>query len=121
MSSKIHKCTVIQADLHYVGSITIDEDLLDACGMWGGEKVLVVSNTSGSRLETYTIVGPRGSGMISVNGAAAHHIKEGEEIIIVGFSLVDDIKGFSPSVIHVTDKENKKYERLSEAAGMVAP
>lgn len=87
LRSKIHKAVVTEANVDYVGSITIDEDLLDACGLDVGEKVLVVSNTSGARLETYTIRGQRGSGVICVNGAAAHLIKQGEEIIIMGFEL----------------------------------
>lgn len=87
MRSKIHKATVCQADVNYVGSITIDEDLMDRVGLWTREKVLVVSNTSGARLETYAIPGERGSGVINMNGAAAHLIKAGEEIIIIGFEL----------------------------------
>jgi aspartate 1-decarboxylase len=90
MRSKIHKATVTEANLNYVGSITIDANLLEAVGLWPGEKVLVVSNTSGARLETYTIEGQRGSGDICVNGAAAHLIKQGEEIIIIGFELSDE-------------------------------
>lgn len=89
MRSKIHNATVTEANLAYIGSITIDEDLVDAVGLWPGEKVLVVSNTSGARLETYVIAGPRGSGVIGVNGAAAHLIGEGEEVIIMGFELTD--------------------------------
>lgn len=87
--SKIHKATVTGADVAYVGSITIDEDLMDRVGLWPGEKVLVVSNTSGARLETYTIAGERGSGDICINGAAAHLIKAGEEVIIIGFEITD--------------------------------
>ena len=89
MSSKIHKATVTQADLRYIGSITIDETLLEKAGFLPGEKVLVVSNTSGSRLETYTIAGERDSGVICMNGAAAHLIKAGEEVIIIGYQLAD--------------------------------
>ena len=89
MRSKIHKATVTQADLNYIGSITIDETLMNMCGLIEGEKVLVVSNTSGSRLETYVIRGPADSGIITMNGAAAHLIKAGEEIIIIGFELAD--------------------------------
>ncbi len=87
--SKIHKATVTEADVSYVGSITIDEELMEKAGLWPGEKVLVVSNTSGARLETYTITGKRGSGDICINGAAAHLIKAGEEVIIIGFELTD--------------------------------
>lgn len=89
LRSKIHKATVTEADVAYVGSITIDEDLMDKVGLWAGERVMVVSNTSGQRLETYTIPGPRGSGTICMNGACAHLIKKGEEVIIMGFELTD--------------------------------
>jgi aspartate 1-decarboxylase len=104
MRSKIHKATVVEADVNYIGSITIDADLIDRVGLWPGEKVLVVSNTSGARLETYVIAGERGSGYISMNGAAAHLIKAGEEIIIVGFELTD--KPITPKQILV-DKLNR--------------
>lgn len=87
--SKIHNATVTEANLKYIGSITIDEELVERAGLWPGEKVLVVSNTTGERLETYVIVGPRGSGNITMNGAAAHLIKTGEEIIIMAFEISD--------------------------------
>ena len=87
LAAKIHKATVTEANLSYVGSITIDQDLMDKIDLWPGQKVLVVSNTSGARLETYVIIGPRGSGTICINGAAAHLIKQGEEIIIIGFQF----------------------------------
>lgn len=90
MRSKIHKATVVEADVNYVGSITIDADLIDRVGLWPGERVLVVSNTSGARLETYVIPGERGSGYIAMNGAAAHLIKAGDEIIIIGFELAEE-------------------------------
>jgi len=89
LRSKIHKATVTEADLNYIGSITIDEGLIEKAGFWPGEKVLVVSNTTGARLETYVITGTRNSGIICMNGAAAHLIKKGEEIIIMGFELTD--------------------------------
>ncbi len=89
LRSKIHKATVTDANVAYVGSITIDEELIERVGLWPGEKVLVVSNTSGARLETYVIAGERGSGVINMNGAAAHLIKRGEEIIIIGFELTE--------------------------------
>ncbi|HUI82793.1 MAG TPA: aspartate 1-decarboxylase [Candidatus Binatia bacterium] len=89
LRSKIHQATVTEADLQYVGSITIDEELMERVGLLPGERVLVVSNTSGARLETYTIPAPRGSGAICMNGAAAHLIRKGEEIIIMGFELAD--------------------------------
>ena len=87
LRSKLHKATVTDADLRYEGSITIDEDLIDAVGLSVGEKVLVASNSSGSRLETYVIAGERGSGVICMNGAASILIKKGEEIVIMGFEL----------------------------------
>jgi aspartate 1-decarboxylase len=89
LRSKIHNAVVTEANLAYIGSITIDEDLVDLVGLMIGEKVLVVSNTTGARLETYVIAGERGSGVITMNGAAAHLIKAGEEIIIMGFELSD--------------------------------
>ncbi len=89
LRSKLHKATVTDADLRYEGSITIDEDLIDAVGLRAGEKVLVASNTSGNRLETYVITGERGSGVICMNGAASLLIKKGEEIVIMGFELSD--------------------------------
>ena len=116
MRSKIHKALVTQAELDYVGSITIDEDLLDASGLWAGEKVLVVSNTSGARLETYTIAGPRGSGDICVNGAAAHLIGVKEEIIVIGFELTSIPQ--QPNVILVTSGDNRHFTTLQEKACM---
>src|SRR5438270_5283702 len=89
LSSKIQKAIVTEANLKYVGSITIDEDLIDRAGLWPGEKVTVVSNTTGVRLETYVITGRRGEGAICINGAAAHLINVGEELIIMGFALSD--------------------------------
>lgn len=88
--SKIHKATVTDANLDYIGSITIDRDLLEKADLWPGEKVLVASNTSGARLETYIIEGEAGSGCICINGAAAHLIKPGEEVIIMAFALVEE-------------------------------
>jgi aspartate 1-decarboxylase len=90
LRSKIHKATVTEADLSYIGSITIDEELVEKAGFWPGERVMVVSNTTGARLETYIIVGKRGSGVICMNGASAHLIKKGEEIIVMGFELTDE-------------------------------
>jgi aspartate 1-decarboxylase len=87
LRSKIHKATVTEANLNYVGSITVDEDLIKKTGFWPGEKVLVVSNTTGARLETYIVSGAKNSGIICMNGAASHLIKNGEEIIIMGFEL----------------------------------
>ncbi len=89
LHAKIHKAHVTEANVDYIGSITIDKDLLEKSGLKNGEKVLVVSNNSGVRLETYIIVGERNSGIICMNGAAAMLIKKEEEIIIMGFELSD--------------------------------
>jgi aspartate 1-decarboxylase len=89
LRSKIHKANVTEANLAYIGSITIDKSLMDKAGFLPGEKVLVVSNTTGARLDTYVIEGPADSGVICMNGASAHLIKKGEEIIVMGFELSD--------------------------------
>lgn len=104
LQSKIHKAIITEADISYVGSVTIDPDLLEKIDLWPGQKVLIVSNTSGSRLETYVIKGQRGTGEICINGAAAHLIKKGEEVIIIGFQFSE--KPVEPKCILV-DKENK--------------
>ena len=109
LRSKIHKATVTEANANYIGSITIDEELVEKAGFWHGEKVLVVSNTTGVRLETYVIPGKRGSGVICMNGGAAHLIKIGEEIIVMGFELTD--KPIKPKNILV-DKENRFVREL---------
>ena len=111
LSSKIHKARVTQADVNYVGSITIDGGLMERVGLQPGEKVLVVSNTSGARLETYVIEGEPDSGLIGMNGAAAHLIHQGEEILIMGFELSD--KPVSPKVILV-DEHNRYVRNLAE-------
>jgi aspartate 1-decarboxylase len=113
LRSKIHNARVTEANLAYVGSITIDADLIERVGLWAGERVLVVSNTSGARLETYVIEGPRGSGAMCMNGAAAHLIGEGEEIIVMGFELTD--KPIAPKVILV-DQSNRFVRWLGEEA-----
>ncbi len=110
MRSKIHKATVTEANVDYVGSLTVDEDLMERAGLQPNEKVLVVSNTSGARLETYVIKGERGSGVICMNGAAAHLIKKGEEVIIIGFELSPS--PVNPEVILV-DKQNRFVRYLS--------
>jgi len=109
MRSKIHKATVTDANVEYIGSITIDEDLIEKSGLWPGEKVLVASNTSGARLETYVLTGEKNSGIICLNGAAAHLIKAGEEIIIIGFELSDE--PLTPKVVLV-DNHNKFVQYL---------
>jgi aspartate 1-decarboxylase len=109
LRSKIHRATVTEANVEYVGSITIDEELLEKTGLWPGEKVLVASVTSGARLETYTVPGKKGSGVICVNGAAAHLIKKGEKVIIMGFELTDK-KIETKSVL--VDGQNKIVKKL---------
>ncbi|MFH1400140.1 MAG: aspartate 1-decarboxylase [Nanoarchaeota archaeon] len=104
LRSKIHKATVTQADLDYIGSITIDEDLLTRADIWEGEQVMVVDNTNGARLFTYVIKGERGSGIICMNGAAAHLVKVGDEIIVMAFGIAE--KPIEPINILV-DKKNK--------------
>ena len=89
LRSKIHKARVTDANVEYIGSITIDEELIEKAGLWPGERVMVVDNTNGARLETYVMVGEGGSGIICMNGAAAHLIKVGDEIIVMGFELTD--------------------------------
>lgn len=90
MNSKIHRATVTQADLNYVGSITIDQNILDAVGMLPNEKVHIVNNNNGARFETYIISGERGSGVICVNGAAARLVQKGDIIIIMSYVYVDN-------------------------------
>jgi aspartate 1-decarboxylase len=112
LRSKIHNAYVTEANLAYIGSITIDEALMDAVGLWEGERVMVVSNTTGARLETYVIKGARLSGIIAMNGAAAHLIAESEQIIIMGFELTD--APLIPTIVLV-DAHNKLDRYLSEA------
>lgn len=90
MSGKIHRARVTEANLNYVGSITIDEDILDAVGMYPNEKVQIVNNNNGARFETYIIKGKRGSGVMCVNGAAARLVQEGDVIIVISYMLVEN-------------------------------
>lgn len=108
LGGKIHRATVTQADLHYVGSITIDAELLEAAGMVEGEQVQVVDITNGNRLETYTISGPRGSGVVGINGAAARLVAPGDLIIIISYQMGTDaeIAAHQPRVVHV-DEHNR--------------
>ncbi|MEO7748921.1 MAG: aspartate 1-decarboxylase [Sphingomicrobium sp.] len=108
MKSKIHRATVTQADLNYVGSVTIDADLLDAGDLIEGEQVAIVDNTNGARIETYVIPGPRGTGVIGINGAAAHLVHPGDLVIIMSYAMMDDAKARAmvPLVVHV-DGANK--------------
>src|SRR4051795_12700587 len=105
MKSKIHRATVTQADLHYVGSVTVDEDLLDAADLLPRELVHVVDVTNGARLETYTIAGERGSGVLGINGAAAHLVHPGDVVILIAYGMFDtaEAKVFEPSVVFVDE------------------
>jgi len=108
MKSKIHRATVTQADLHYVGSIGIDRDLMEAADLLEGEKVTIADITNGARLETYVIPAPRGSGIITINGAAAHLVDAGDLVIIISYAMVDDdeARSLKPTVVHV-DENNR--------------
>jgi len=108
MKSKIHRATVTQADLHYVGSVTIDQDLLDAANLLPGELVHIVDIDNGARLETYTIAGERGSGVIGINGAAARLVHPGDLVILIGYAQMEDAEAreFEPNVVFV-DSENR--------------
>ncbi|MCR8676197.1 aspartate 1-decarboxylase [Micrococcus sp. HG099] len=109
--AKIHRATVTQADLHYVGSVTVDQDLLDAAQILPGELVSIVDVTNGARIETYTIAGERGSGVIGINGAAAHLVHPGDIVILIAYAQMEDAEArhFQPRVVHV-DGENKIVE-----------
>ena len=105
MHGKIHRATVTEANLEYVGSITIDEDLLEASGILPGERVQIVNNNNGARLETYTIPGERGSGVICLNGAAARAGQKGDAVIIMAYASVtpEEIEHHRPKVVFVND------------------
>jgi aspartate 1-decarboxylase len=107
LKSKLHRATVTQADLHYVGSVTIDEDLMDAADLLAGEQVAIVDIDNGARLETYVIPGPRGSGVIGINGAAARLVHEGDLVIIISYCTVTDAEArtLRPKVVFV-DADN---------------
>ena len=108
LKSKIHRATVVQAELNYVGSITVDAALLEAAGIYEYEKVQVVDVNNGNRLETYTIAGERGSGMICLNGVAARCVSVGDKVIIMSYASMtpEEAKEFSPKVVFV-DEDNK--------------
>ena len=109
LKSKLHCVTVTEANLNYMGSITIDEDLMDAAGMIAGEKVQIVDNNNGERFETYIIKGERGSGAICLNGAAARKVQVGDVCIIISYALMDfeEAKTFKPSVVFPDTATNK--------------
>jgi aspartate 1-decarboxylase len=104
LKSKIHRATVTQADLHYVGSVTLDADLMEAADLLPGEQVAILNITNGARLETYVIEGERGSGVVGINGAAAHLVHPGDLVILVSYAQMDDdcvARRYVPKVVHV--------------------
>jgi aspartate 1-decarboxylase len=106
LKSKIHRCRVTEANLNYVGSVTIDSDLLDAAGLIVNEKVQIVNNNNGARLETYVIKGERGSGIICLNGAAARLVQPGDVVIIMSYAFMslEEAQVFEPMVVFPNDK-----------------
>ena len=117
MKSKIHRATVTDADVHYVGSITVDRDLMDAADLLEYEQVAVVDVDNGARLETYVIEGERGSGAICLNGAAAHLIHPGDRVILISYAEVDEAEiaaGWRPTVVHVDTANRQIDEALAK-------
>lgn len=108
LKSKIHRVSVTEACLDYVGSITLDQDLMDAAGILPGERVHIVDNNNGERFDTYTIPGPRASGVVCLNGAAARKVQVGDVVIIMAYALMspDEARGFTPKVIFPDTKTN---------------
>ena len=117
MKSKVHRATVTQADLDYVGSVTLDAALMEAADLLDGEQVAIVDVTNGARIETYVIPGPRGSGVIGINGAAAHLVHPGDLVIIMSYAMLDDAeaRAFKPRVVHV-DGRNRIVKIGNDAA-----
>jgi aspartate 1-decarboxylase len=120
--SKIHRATVTHADLHYVGSVTVDLALLDAADILPGELVAIVDVTNGARLETYTIAGERGSGVIGINGAAAHLMHENDIVILITYAQMtaDEARTYIPKVVHV-DKDNRIVQIGNDSAEGITP
>ena len=110
IKSKIHRVKVTGADLNYIGSITIDEDLMDAANIIEGERVQIVNNNNGERLETYAIPGPRGSGEITLNGAAARKVSKGDVLILIVYCFMEfeEAKKFKPSLVFPNEKDNTR-------------
>ncbi len=117
MKSKIHRATVTHADLHYVGSVTVDPDLMDAADLLEGEQVCIVDIENGARLETYVIAGRRGSGVIGINGAAAHLVHPGDLVILIAYGLMDEaeLREYTPRVVFV-DERNRQVDLGSDPA-----
>lgn len=114
MKAKIHRATVTEANLNYIGSITIDEDLMDLVDIWANEKVQIVDNNNGARFETYVIPGPRGSGVICLNGAAARLVHPGDKVIIISYGLMTDeeARAFKPRIA-IMDDQNRVADTLN--------
>ena len=121
MKSKIHRATVTQADLDYVGSVTLDVALMEAADLLEGEQVAIVDITNGARLETYVIPGERGSGVIGINGAAARLVHEGDLVILISYGMFDDTaaRSLKPRVVHVDEKN--RVVKLGEDAAEPVP
>ncbi|MDR2279744.1 MAG: aspartate 1-decarboxylase [Gordonia sp. (in: high G+C Gram-positive bacteria)] len=121
MKSKIHRATVTQADLHYVGSVTIDADLLEASDILEGEQVTIVDINNGNRLETYAIAGERGTGVIGINGAAAHLVHPGDLVIIIAYGVMNEaeVAAYSPRVVFV-DADNRQISVGDDPADVPA-
>ncbi|MCY8933410.1 aspartate 1-decarboxylase [Bacillus atrophaeus] len=121
MSGKLHRATVTEANLNYVGSITIDEDLIDAVGMLANEKVQIVNNNNGARLETYIIPGERGSGVICLNGAASRLVQPGDTVIIISYKMMSeqDAASHQPKVAVLNEKNEIEQMLGSEPARTV--
>jgi aspartate 1-decarboxylase len=120
--SKIHRATVTHADLHYVGSVTVDLDLLEAADILPGEMVAIVDVTNGARLETYTIAGERGSGVVGINGPAAHLVQENDIVILITYAdmATEEAKSYAPKVVHV-DRRNRIIQLGSDPAEGLTP
>lgn len=121
LHSKIHRATVTQADLHYVGSCTIDADLMDAADLLEGQQIDIVDINNGSRLTTYAITGERGSGVISINGAAAHLVHPGDLVIIIAYGILNEqeVRDYAPKVVFVDD-DNRPVTLTDDPADVPA-
>ncbi|MNZ75693.1 Aspartate 1-decarboxylase precursor [compost metagenome] len=115
MKSKLHRATVTEANLNYVGSITIDENLMEASDLWENEKVQIVNNHNGARFETYVIKGERGSGVICLNGAAARLVQPGDQVIIISYAMMteEEARAYKPKVT-ILDEQNRPLQILKQ-------
>jgi aspartate 1-decarboxylase len=114
LKSKINRAVVTQADLHYVGSVTVDQDLMDAADLLSGEQVAIVDITNGARLETYVIPGERGSGVIGINGAAAHLVHPGDLVILISYAAMDETeaRSYLPRIVFVDSAPERRNQIL---------